>query len=421
MINQDELSEKEGQLYQAGLAILDSVFRLAGKDKIEFELQSKRSSWTDLRQRYNQHMIAWQLISRMDIALDDDFNMIGWCIHKRKELSGSELLPKTIMEVIASSAPYLSANHQLAEPTSIELGDNKQFSQVMVSGGIRDYVLSVNSEDLSIIGVMPTTIGKVQQVPIDDQFATLAHDALWAHVKDLVEKTGNKDTEAMDKAFRLSLRQGIIDEHKTRLYSFNAQQFFSECDVDLNENDCSMLGWYVEGFKSGADKSTLNDKNALDIAKQVLHPDDNKEGPTTEQMQLGDDHIVRVVWWDQIGDIIVEGNQTTVTLNAKTGQIFSMDRKRRVIDPTLLQAKQISREEAIAITNRQRSSLSIPSSIPAKLMEQKVIEVCDKPNEPGIVRDCLVWCVGFADLKASSFTQVAVDTASGEVVRVTGW
>lgn len=418
MTQNNELQER---LYDVGVSVLKSAVSKAGKTAVEFELKNAFTAWTDLRERYSQHMIAWELISRMDIALDQNDNLIGWYIHSREENSGTEILTKEFMAALAQDTGYIDGQWNAEQPVSIDKGDGFQFSKCHFTLSNRVYEVSVNSESLQVIGVMPAIRSHLVPLPVNDKGADAAHARLWQHLHQQLEKQDQEAAEKMAEVFRLSLKKAFLAENNIRYYSFFAQQFYSECDVFLQKSDGAFMGWYVEAQQAQGSEVKLTPEQAVDIAKSVLMPDENIQGPTVKFKQIGDNHLVAVNWWHQIGAVNVEGDHTTVLINATTGVIFSVDRKWRFITPQLLHAHGITAEAALRIAENNRDTSGIPTAAEAKVIEQTIIEVAQDPEKPSPVQDCLVWRVGFSAAGTPGFTEVSVEHTSGNIVRVTGW
>lgn len=421
MININQLNEKEKKFYQTAVATLVDACALAGKNNVDFELKSHRSTRVDLRNRHNLHIVAWDFISDIDIALDENDNMIGWSIHRRKFESGTIELNHQIINELVKDVPFIGENPQVVSLKNIPNTNGTQYCKALIQSSADDYLLSVNSADLSIISVMPMKSGEIKSIPLNDEVSNVAHNRLWELIQELVEQTDPAAAQEMKSAFRLSLKRGGVDDKNTRFYSFQAQQYYSECDVDIDEDNDKLLSWYIEALKSEGDEKNITQDQALTVVEPLLIESDELTGPDITADQLGEDYIIRLFWWRQIDNIIVEGDKFSVAVNAKTGTIFSLDQQWRYISPELLSVEGITGEQALNIAEKQRSNLNIPVTITAKLMEKKIIEVENEIEDKYTVQNYVVWCVGFSDRMASSFTQLAVDHITGNVVRVTGW
>ncbi|PCH95024.1 MAG: hypothetical protein COB83_09885 [Gammaproteobacteria bacterium] len=421
MIKTKELNKKDQYFSKSGLTVLHNACALSHKKHVEFEWQAKSTSWVNLCMRYHLQMVIWEQVSRVDIAIDEKENLIGWFIHRRKTNGGDGMLPAAVIEAFAKYVPYIGNNPKAIALNSIQNVDGTQYTKALITSSTVDYVLNVNSANMEIISIMPEVKGQVRPLSLDDKIAHTANDLLWHHLKDQVKQHDMPASNEMDNAFRLNLKKGIVDENNIRFYSFMASTFFSECHVDFNENNGEPLGWYIEAFKADASEVRVNNDTAIIIAKNLLQGEEDIVGPEVTFDELGEDKIVSVYWWHKINNIIVEGDQINVAINAQTGQVFAFERKWRKIATELLTVQGISGEQALNIVNQQRESLHISADLPAKLMEKKIIEVAAIIDKPSAVRDCIVWCIGFSDRKAALFIQVAVEHTTGKIVRVTGW
>ena len=106
----------------------------------------------------------------------------------------------------------------------------------------------------------------------------------------------------------------------------------------------------------------------------------------------------------------------TVLLNADSGQPFAVARKWRDVPSGLLETPVIDAAQAQRLAEQAEGS-----GRPGQLIGRSLIEIGGDEQHPEDVQDVAVWRFGWRDDRSPSFTELALDCRSGEVVRRTGW
>jgi hypothetical protein len=280
--------------------------------------------------------------------------------------------------------------------------------------------VSINHSTGEVIGFMPTPSGKVAPVPTDDAEAEKARELAWGQIEaDLKVRLGLEVAAQARDVFKLAPQSALRDEEQRVFWIFRLWRYYSTCDVSIDQTTKEIVGWYVEAFQSDAPDRVITEAEALQAARPELKATQGAQGPSVSFEKVGEVEKASVHWWHAEENVNVEGDQTTVLINATTGKLYSVWRKWRKISPELLKQPTISKAQAIQAADRTLNRG--PSNQPGQVLGKSVIQVAADPGQPGPVRDALVWRVGYSEKGGVGFTEVAVDCKNGEPVRITGW
>jgi len=304
----------------------------------------------------------------------------------------------------------------------VPIDDKRSFAIAHFSakgpGGSVD--VCVNHTTGEIIGTLPKLDGELKPILPEDRGGKDAEKQAWDLVKaDLKKRIGLDAAENAEQLLKLTPHSAFFDESGNRFYIFHLWKFFSNCDVTIEDKSNEVVAWYVEEFQYDAPENRLTKDLAGDIAKKELKADKGVQGPAVEFGKMAGEEKATVHWWHVEEDVNIEGDHTTVFLNAWNGRIFSAARKWRGINPELLKAPSIRPEQAVQAADAYLNRAA--SESPGEVMGKSVIQVAADQEKPSPVRDVPVWRVGYDDPGSFGFTEVDIDCRTGEAVRVTGW
>lgn len=381
-------------------------------------------TWSSLRRKFTQHMIAWQYLTTLIIAIDAGGNLVGWSIEKRREKGGVAELPPGPAEIIARTDPLVLKSYAFLSVEKVDLEKDNSLAKCLFgpAEGPARLEVSINPATQKLIGVLPVEKPPVKPLPMDDPGAAQAEKLAWKRIESsLTAAAGPKVSGAAKDALKLTLVGGTIDATPYRRFTFKAWTRFSECDVFLDMDSDQTLGWFIEAFQIEAPEIKITAKEAPALAKPELLAKKDVVGPDVSYTKMEKDNAAVVHWQHKIGDIAVAGDFTTVMLNATTGKIFAVSRKWRDVAPEVFTAPPMTGEQALAITDRERNQLSIPVGLKGKAIAQAVVEIADDENNPSPVRNVLVWRVGYSAPNNPNYREYYVDCKTGKIVGTTGY
>ena len=121
------------------------------------DVLAHHEQWSDLRLQHLQHMLAWQRLTVMTIALDAAAVPVGWEIRKRGEGGGLQPLPDKAAEIIARTDPLVPP-HAVCQQVATEAIDDKTCcAHCQFTLPDRPWLLNVrvNPATHKLIGVVP--------------------------------------------------------------------------------------------------------------------------------------------------------------------------------------------------------------------------------------------------------------------------
>ena len=86
--------------------ICKAVIAKAVPGEILVEEVDHYTDWSDLRRRFNQHMIAWQYLTDMTIVTDATERLVGWRIEKRTNPASALEMPPAEADALADRLGY---------------------------------------------------------------------------------------------------------------------------------------------------------------------------------------------------------------------------------------------------------------------------------------------------------------------------
>ena len=386
------------------------------------EVLDQQWPWTELRVLFTQHMRVWQDLTRATLTLDPAGQRLGWLVEKRKDACGPQILTDAEVEKCARTLPQIRPEQKLAGIVRTALDDKRSLAVARFVG--RDPAasveVSVNHTTGEVIGLLPTPVGQPTPLPTDDAEAKAAEQLAWKEVEDDLRKRVGPDVaqQARD-VLKLTPVAAVHDETGRRVYAYRLWRFFTTCDVSIEETTNEIVAWYIEAFQAEAPERRITETEAAALARSELKAPGGFHGPSASFGKTGEDEKITVHWWHEEHGINVEGDQTTVLLNATTGRIFSVSRKWRWIPPDLLKPPAITSEQALRAADQ--AIKRDPAQPRGKVIGQNLIQVASDPDHPSPVRDVLVWRVGYAEAGGIGFTEVSINCQTGEAVRITGW
>jgi hypothetical protein len=367
-------------------------------------------------------MKVWEDLTTATFVVEASGDPVGWQVEQRKQASTHPFLSDPQVEKAARGMRRIRPDMKLTGIERVEADKDHRFAMAHFAGRERDarFDVAVNHTTGDIIGVLPVPQGKTTPIAGDHEDARKAMELAWRQVKeDLTHRVGLDVAQEAREVMNLTLLKGTRDELGRQFYEYRLWAFYTTADVSVEEKSKQVVTWTVEAFQADAPQCRLLDATAQELAAPELKAVKGVQGPQVSFGQADGQEKATVHWWHMEDGINIEGDQTTVLLNAWDGTVFSVARKWRDIPPALLKAPGITAEQALQAADQ--AAHRPPTATPGKILGRSVIEVAKDPDQPGPVRDVLVWRVGYSDPSSPEFTELAIDHQTGQVVRVTGW
>ena len=411
-----------GELSQPATSFAESLARHELKCDVLGEVVDHQSLWTQFRQVFKQHMRIWQQFTPVTLSVAADGAVVGWLVESRKEKCGAPVLADAAVEERARSLKPIRRDLRLVGVRRVPLDPQRSLAVAAFAGPARTDACEVyvNHSTGEVIGYLPVVSGQVLPLPIKGPEAENALELAWQQVEsDLKTRVGQDAATHAREVLKLVPQKASRDENQCSFWSFQLWRFFTTCDVEIDQTTKEIIGWYVEALQNDAPDRVISQAAAIQSARPELTATQGVSGPQVTFAKAGDAEQASVYWWHAEDGVNVEGDQTTVLLNATSGKPYSVSRKWRKIAPELLQQSTISLEQAIKAADRAISHN--PKNPPGQGLGKAVIQIAADPESPSPVRDVLVWRVGYQENGGMGFTEVAVDCKTSEAVRITGW
>ena len=378
--------------------------------------------WSECRLVFKQALNAWQDFTYITQTVAADGAGIGWLVEKRKENCLLEVLSDDEINDCVSQLEEIRLDMKLQDVERLPIDAQRSFAVAHYAGKKPEEALEVfvNPSNGEILGMLPALGDELESVPLDDARAIDEMELAWQRVeKELANRVGPDVAEEARQILKLEPLSAVCDGFGRRTCLYRLWGFFSTCSITIAEKSEEVVGWYIEAFQAEAPKCRLEAEKAAKIAGADVITPSGACGPSVEFGELMGEENATVHWWHEEQGVHVEGDHITVMLNAWDGKVFSMARKWRAIPSELLEMPGISAENAVDIANREMKR--DPSQQQGVIIGKSLIEVAKDTEQPSPVRDVLVWRVGYVIPESAGFTEVAVDTHSREIVRITGW
>jgi hypothetical protein len=381
-------------------------------------------SWTDLRMRHRLHGRVHERLSTASITISPDGREAGWVVDSRKQRAILLDLDPASVEAIARAHPSISPSMRLESQKPVALDDDKRMIVCRFSpaadGKAREVLVSPGMKE--IIGVLAVLEGPRKAVPTDDAHAKHALALARAKVTaDLVARVGPLAAQDSEKLIHITADRGGVDPAGWRVYDLTLWSFFSMVDVTNDVGQDEPGGWHLEALGEEAPEPRLDEPGVVEIATPYLLAKEGVAGPRVEFSESRGRHRASVLWWHVERGLVVEGDQTMVYVNAWDGKVFSVARRWRKIDPQLFDQEKVGADEAIKIVEKDRKDLNIDPRAKGRIIDRAIIEASFDPSLPVPPRDVIAWRIGYRRPDHPAFAEVAVDQATGRIVRVTGW
>jgi len=386
------------------------------------EVVGNQSHWTEFRMVFEQHMRIWQDYTMVTLVVAPDGSTAGWLVESRKESCGRPNLPDADVETRARTVQQIGHDWHLQGVKRVKIDDHRSlavasFVEPDKSGAYEVYVNHTTGE---IIGFLPVPNGPMSPVQQAGAESKAAEQLAWKQIEaGLIIKSGPEAAKKARQAFKLSPVSTLRDASGYAFRVYRLWRYYSTCDVSIEQATKAIVGWYIEALQAGAPERRITEASAVQVARNELQATEGVQGPQVTFDQVGNDEKATVHWWHAEEKINVEGDQTTIFVNAATGKIFSVGRKWRKISRDLFNPPTISREQALRVADKATNHDPVKSG--GNVLGQNIIQVSSNPEGQGLVRDVMVWRVGYSANGGLGFTEVSVDCQSGEVVRITGW
>lgn len=411
-----------GELSRQASAFAESLARQELGCEVFAETVGHELLWTEFRQVFKQHMRIWQEFTTVALALAADNSVAGWLVENRKTRSGQQILTDADLENRARSLPQIRRHLRMVGVRRVPLADQRSMAVTSFAGQARTDAceVSVNHTTGEVIGAMPIPAGRLSPLAANDGEAGEALDLAWRQVEaDVKQRLGSEAAAQARDLLKLIPQSAAKDEEQRSFWIFRVWRFFSTCDVSIDDSTKEIVGWYLEARQGDSPNRAISEVVAVQAALPELKANHGVGGPQVTFGRANDFEMACVHWWHAEADLNIEGDQTTVLLNATTAKPYSVWRKWRKISPELLSQSGITQEQAVQAADRAINRS--PSASPGKVLGKSVIQVAANPEQPSPVRDALVWRIGYSANNGMSFTDVAVDCKTGECLRITGW
>jgi hypothetical protein len=373
---------------------LEALAASALGESARAELVDHRIAWTQLRWQAEHHFHLLMPVTGLGLILDgrDPQRLLGWQIDKRALGGDGQRLPEEELIRRARALPQVGAERPLLQQSLQPLDGGRHCTVLGFGGDEADDRLAVwiNHGSGDVIGVFPPRSGELSPVAV----AATPTDPLPPEMQAVL---------AAGQAQAWTLRYELWRQH-------------SVADIALDLRNGEVLSWYIEAAQADAPERRLSSDAALAVARPLLGAREGATGPRISFDAVGEDEKATVHWWHTEAGFNIEGDHTTVLLNADSGRVFSVARKWRPIAPELLATPRIDARQAQALADRAHGG-----GIPGKLLGKSIIELIDDTAQPVSTYDLPVWRVGYPEQGGIGFTELAVDCRHGKVVRRTGW
>ena len=397
------------------------VKREVGHDTLA-EVVGHQSQWSEFRWIFEQNMRVWDDYSMVTLAVGAEGSATGWLVERRKANCGRQFFPDSAVEKRARTIPQIHADFQLQGVRRVAIDAERSMAVASFASPDKSttFEVFVNHTMGEIIGFLPIPTGTVAVVPSDDSEAKRADELAWQQIEAGVAfRAGPEAAKQARQAFKLVPVSAARDSAGRCIRIYRLWQFFSAVDVSIEETKKEVIGWHIEALQAKAPERRINEAAAIQAAGSELKASDGVQGPDVTFNKVGDAEKATVHWWHGEEGINVEGDQTTVFVNATTGKVFSVARKWRKIPREVVKPPVISQEQALQAADR--AIKRDPAQSRGHVIGKNIIEVSADPTKPGPVRDVLVWRVGYSDSGGIGFTEVSIDCQTGGVARITGW
>lgn len=427
------LSEEDrGRVARRAARELEALAAAALGEPARAELVDQRIGWTQMRWQAEHHFHLLMPVTGLGLILDgtDPQRLLGWQIDKRAAGGDGARLPEEALIARARALPQIGAERPLLRQAPQPLEGGRQCTVLGFGGDDpadrRD--VWINPGTGEVIGVFPPRNGDLGPVavvgtpgaplPAEVQAALAAAQVhAWALLE--ASLAGKLDAEALAQArqiLRFMPTRGGRDASGRWTLRYELWRQHSVSDIALDLRNGEVLSWYIEAAQADAPERRLTAEAALAAARPQLGPREGASGPRISFDAVGEDEKATVHWWHTEAGFNIEGDHTTVLLNADSGRAFSVARKWRRIDPALLAPPRIPEAQALALADKAHGG-----GQPGKLLGRSIIELIDDTVQPVAAYDLPVWRVGYPEQGGIGFTELAIDCHHGKVVRRTGW
>jgi hypothetical protein len=381
-------------------------------------------SWTDLRMRHRLHGRVHERLTTATITISPDGREAGWIVESRKDRCLALDLDAAAVEAIARRDPSISPSMRLESHMTVELDGGKKMAVCRFTsaadGKPREVLVSPAMKE--IIGVAPVLDAARKPAPTDDAHAQHAKALARARVTaDLAVRVGPLAAADSEKLVHLTVDKGGVDPSGWRVYDLALWSFFSMVDVTNDVGQDEPGGWHLEALGEEAPSHRLDEAGAIEVAKPHLLAKEGVAGPRVEFEVSRGRHRASIHWWHVERGLVVEGDQTMVYVNTWDGKVFSVARRWRKIEPKLFEQEKVGPDEAFMIVEKDRNDLGVDPKAKGRVIDRAIIEVSFDPSLPVPPRDVIAWRIGYRRPDHPGFAEVAVDQATGRIVRVTGW
>jgi len=404
------------------VAQAEQLAKRAVEGDVLAEVVSHRSQWVDCRTLHIQTMRVWQAMTTLTLAVGADGTFAGWLVEKRKASSTISILTDPEVEARARTVAAIPFDWKPGGVRRVQVDKEHGHAVATFTHPTAKQAVEVflNQTSGELIGWLPVASGAATPQPLDDDRARAATELLWKRLQsDLATRVSAEAANQAREVLKLTPVSATVDGAGRGLRVYRLWQFYSNCEVSIDEITSETVAWYIEALRDDATERRLSETDAVQLARQEGKPASSAAGPKVTFKQEQGGERASVYWWHTEGGLIVEGDQVAVALNATTGKAFSLARKWRRIAPELLKEPKITAERAVQLAAKAVSREVPPAA--SQKVARGLIQVASNPDQAGPVRELQVWKVGFPSPDRLSFTEVSVETQTGEIVRTTGW
>jgi hypothetical protein len=414
--------ERRRQFTRRAISHAESLAAAAADTPVMAELLNQQVVWTESRLLVQHHLNILQAVTGFTVVLDgaDPRRVLGWQVDKRRDTSQDKRLADDEIVARARTLPQIGPDLALQRISVESVAAPKSFSVARFGADpAKSFDVAVNHSTGELIGVLPLRVGKATPLNVPGPGTDAGEQAAWQILEaQLLQKTDRETVDQARAMLRFVPQRASRDDAGRTSFVYRLWRPWSTADVGIAAATGEVVNWYVEGLQADAPERKLGEADAVRIAQvQLQGPPviaSGLQGPTVSFGEVGGEQKATVHWWHAEQGCGVEGDQLTVLLNAQSGAVFSVARKWRTVAPELLAPPKLDAAQSLAAASRATGL-----STPGHLIGRSVIEVGGDAADPDAVRDRSVWRVGFQD--GVTFTEMAIDAFSGEVVRVTGW
>ena len=386
------------------------------------DMVENQPRWAEFRMVRAHHLQVWQDYTIVTLGVAPEGLPMGWMVESRKQTCGQPILSDVDVENRARTVPQILPVFRLQGVRREAIDDHRSMAVAAFIGpgnsaGCEVYINHTTGE---IVGFLPVPTGVMKPVPLDDPGAKVAETLAWQQIeKAMTARSGSEAAKMARQAFKLTALNTLRDPEGTEFRKYRLWRYYSICDVGIDETTKEIVSWYMEALQADAPHRRITEDAAVQVARTELKATDGVQGPKIYYQKTGDNENVTVYWWHAEEGVNVEGDQTTVLVNAATGKVFSVARKWRKISRELFKPLLVTEAEALKAADKATHRNAAGPD--GKVSGKNIIQISSQPNGPGGVRDVLVWRVGYQETSRTGFTEVSVDCKTGEVVRITGW